>query len=214
MAMYFMHGKTFLSKYIKEDPRTVAKTQFVVVSSTIRKNGKYDKQVINANNLLYPRQDLILDYDDYTNPQYENSYIEALDECKAFIATLIKYAVEEDSTIVLLCGQREKKYRYFEILQQYVEDLFGFHIYNYKKYKKGEEKVVKYSPRDVLKICDKIIKKEKKRKVKRALSTEKGRKEYFKNMSKDEMKKKLKKMNMYYKGMSKEEMKDTLDVFL
>lgn len=214
MAMYFMHGKTFLSKYIKEDPRTVAKTQFVVVSSTIRKNGKHNKQLINANNLLYPRQDLILDYEDYTNPQYENSYIEALDDCKAFIATLIKYVVEEDATIVLLCGHREKKYRYFEILQEYVEANFGFHIYDYKKYKNGEEKAVKYSPASVLKICKKIIKKEKKQRVKRALSTEKGRKEYFKNMSKDEMKKKLKKMNMYYKGMSKEEMKDTLDVFL
>lgn len=214
MAIYFMHGKTFLSKYIKEDPRTVAKTQFVVVSSTIRKNGKHEKQVINANNLLYPSQDLILDYDDYTHPQYENSYRETLDENKAFIATLIKYAVEEEQTIVFLCGYREKKYRYFQILQDYVESVFLYHIYDYKKYKNGEEKKVKYSPSKVINTCDKIIKKEKKRKIDRALSTDKGRKEYLKKMTKTEMKKKLKKMNLYYKGMSKEEMKDTLDVFL
>ena len=52
MSIYFMNGKTFLEEYIKENPRKVLKTQFVIVSSTIRKTGKYENQVINMNNLL------------------------------------------------------------------------------------------------------------------------------------------------------------------
>ena len=71
MAIYFMHGKTFLKNYIHEDLDIVAKTQYIMVSSTLRKTGKYEKQVINANNAFYPSIRLILDYSDYKhNDEY------------------------------------------------------------------------------------------------------------------------------------------------
>ena len=106
MAIYFMDGKTFLNQYVKEDPRKVMKTQFIVVSSTIRKNGKYKNQAINANDKLMPSQYLIVDYDDYNCESYKKSYKEQLDEyARPFLATTIKYAIDynnsDNSTIWL-----------------------------------------------------------------------------------------------------------------
>lgn len=215
MAMYFMSGKTFLNQYINEDPKKVMKTQFVIVSSTIRKNGKYEDQVINGNNVLAPSQYLIADYDDYKhNTEYRREYFNQLDEGRAFLATIIKYVIEENMTVVLLCGQREKKYNYLNMIQEYVEQEFGFHIYDYKKYKDGKEKPVKIDQSEVLYVCNRILKKAKKDKKKKMLSTEKGRKSYISEMKKKTMKKELKKRGLYVDDMSKSEMEDMLQTFL
>jgi hypothetical protein len=214
MAMYFMTGKTFLNKYIKEDPSKVMRTQFVVVSSTIRKTGKYKKQVINANNILFPTQSMIIDYDDYKhNKNYQDEYFEMLHENKAFLATLIKYVIEENYTVVFLCGKRESKYYYLQLIKKFMQDEFDFYMYDYKKFKEGKEKIHTNSSY-TLSMCNKILKKAAKEKKERALSTEKGRKELFHQMSKKEMKKELKERLLYYEGMSRAEMEDTLDAFM
>lgn len=215
MAMYFMHGKTFLHKYIEEDPTIVMKTQYVLVSSTIRKGGKYEKQVINANNMLYPSQVLIMDYDNWKkNDNYKEEYLDQIKEYDGFFATLIKYAIEENGTIVFLCGEREKKYYYFPLIQKFVKEKFGYHIYDYKKYKEGKEKIVDYDRTEVLRICDKTLKKVAKKQKEKKMSTEKGRKEIIKNMNKKTLIKELKKRDLYYDGMTKSEMRETLETFM
>ena len=216
MAIYFMNGKTFLEQYITEEPKKVMKTQFVIVSSTIRKTGKYKEQVINASSYLLPSQELFVDYDNYkTNHKYQNGYKdEILNPAKAFLATIIKYAIEEQATIVFLCGHRERKYYYLELIQEFVEDEFGIHIYDYKKLKEGKEHVRKYYPSLVLQKCNKVLKDATKKEKQKKLSTERGRKEYFKSLSKKELKKKLKKRQLYFPVISKSEMRDTLDAFM
>ena len=202
MAMYYMSGKTFLTQYIKEDPDKVWKTQFVVVSSTIKKSGKYEKKkrMINGNNILFPKEDLIVDYDNYKhNEEYRAKYTEQLDNNKAFFATIIKYVVE-------------KKYAYFDVLQDYLEDEFNFHIYNYKRYKEGKEKVFPVNTSLVLKKCDKIIRKAKKASRETAMSSSYTRMKFIQSLSKKELKKELKKRSLYSDGMTKEEMRDILDV--
>lgn len=216
MAMYFMDGETFLKQYIKEDPRKVLRTQFVIVSSTIRKCGRYDnKNVINANNMLMPGDQLIIDYDDYKHDKnYRDAYFESLDEHKAFLSTLIKYAIEENYTIVFLCGKREKKYNYLKLLQKYVDEIFEYHIYDYKKYKDGKESVREFNPSYVLHICDKEIKKTAKRRKENMLKNKDGRKKLFSSMSKKELKKELKKRDLYVPDLTKNEMIDMLDTFM
>lgn len=215
MAMYFMNGKTFLNKYVEEDPRKVMRTQFIVVSSTIRKNRKYEKQVIIANNMFFPSQEMIMDYDDYKHNQvYKEEYIDQISKHAAFFATLIKYAIEEKQTIVFLCGEREKKYYYFPLIQQYVLDKFGYHIYDYKKYKEGKEPIFEYDRAEVLRICNKELEKARRKERKKKMQSDKGRKEIIKGMTKKEMIKELKNRCLYYDGMTKDEMKDMLTTFL
>lgn len=215
MAMYYMNGDTFLKQYVNEDPKKVLDTQFVLISSTIRKNGKYGKQIINANNNLYPSMELIMDYDDYKhNENYREEYFLQLESNKPLFATLIKYVIEEGYTIVFLCGKREKKYNYLKMIQEFIKEEFHFHIYDYKKYKEGKEKIIKYEPSEVLHICDKILKKAEKAKKKKMMSTEKGRKEIISSMTKKELKKELKSRDLYIDGMSRYEMEDMLNTFM
>ena len=192
-------------------PAFVISTISVIVSSSIRKKGKYKKQILNANNNFLVPQDLLVDYSDYKHDQnYKDAYFEICNESKALLATLIKYTLEENMTIVFLCGQREKKYRALNMLQEYMEMKFGFHMYDYKKYKNGKEKPRVIDESYVLKKCNKIISKAEKDAKTKQLKTKVGRSK----MSKKDLKKELKKRGLYIKDMSKSEMLDMLDAFL
>ena len=214
MPMYIMNGETFLKKYISEDPDTVLDTQYIIVSSSIRKSGRYEKQIINANSPLYPPEMLFIDYEDYKEFEYVKAVEDVFDESLPFLATLISYAIDEESNIVFICAKREWQYRYLQILKDFILNRFEYHIYDYKKIKSGKEKIVEDDESLVSDICNKILKKAKKERDKKLLSTDMGRHKYIEDMDKIQMIKKLKKMNLYVKGMNKKEMKETLDVFL
>lgn len=213
--MYFMDGKTFLTKYIDEDPKKVLRTQFVIVSSTIRKGPKYSSNVINANAMLFPRDELIMDYDDYKhNENYREEYLEMLKEHKAFFATLINYIIDSNYTIVFLCSHREKRYYYLNLIQEFLKKEFRFHMYDYKKYKDGKEKVQKVDFTEVRYLCDKALKKAKKQAKEKAFSgSDKGKENYIASLSKEELKRELKKRCLYEKGMTKKEMMEMLELF-
>lgn len=212
MAMYFMNGKTFINTFMNENPETILKAQYVIVSSTIRKNGKYKDQVMQASSELFPRANMITDFDDYKhNQNFIEEYKDILDENKPLLCTLIRYSILEDATVIFLCGKREhKRYAFFNILQEYIEDEFGFHIYDYKKYKEGKEKAYNFSKSLVIERCNKVLKHAKKEAMERKLSTERGRQ----TLSKKDLKKELKKRGLYVPDMSKDEMLDTLNTFL
>ena len=62
MSIFYMNGKTFIKDFVKnETPDSVLGSQYVLVSNHIRKQGKYEDQVITQLELL-PNQRLILDY--------------------------------------------------------------------------------------------------------------------------------------------------------
>ena len=213
--MYFMDGKFFLKEYIDEDPKKVLRTQFVIVSSTIRKGPKYSKSIINANAMLFPRDELIMDYDDYKhNENYKAEYMDMLKEHKAFFATLIKYVLDSNYTIVFLCGHNEKKYYYLNLIQEFLDEEFGFHMYDYKKYKKGKEKVVKINYALVNAICNKILKKSKKKaKAKAFNGDDVSKHRYIDSLSTKQIKKELKKRLLYTEDMSRKEMIEMLELF-
>lgn len=214
MAMYIMNGETFLRKYINEDPDTVLSTQYAIVSSHIRKAGRYEGQVINANAPLYPNELSLLDYEDYTDPKYVDEVQSRFEDSLPFLAVLISYCLDEDSNVVFLCSEKEWKYRYLKILKDFILERFEFHVYDYKKVKSGKEKIVEDDEGVVSSTCRKILKQAKKDQKEKMLTTDRGREKYIDDLDKDKMIKKLKAMNLYVKGMSKEEMKDTLSVFL
>ena len=215
MSIFFMSGKPFINEYLDENPNKILRTQFVIVSSIIRKTGKYEKQIINANHALYPPQELLLDYDDYKkNEEYHAKYKEFLKDSNPLLATLIKYAIEEDSLIVFLCSEKEKKYHYLKLIHDYILEEFGYEIYDYKKLKSGKLKIKKCNESEVLEKCKKVIKKAKKHQKENMLSTEHGRETYFGNMSKKKVIKKLKKNNLYDETMSSSDMRELLNLIV
>lgn len=214
MGMYIMHGETFLKTYINEDPDVVLNTQYVIVSSSIRKAGRYEGQIINANMPLYPDELLLVEYEDYKDPAYVSSLEDMFSESLPFLATLIQYCLDEETNIVFLCAKREWKYRYFQIMKDFVLEKFGYHIYDYKKVKSGKEKIEEDDDSLVAAECREILKQAKKRETERLLSSERGVEKLVSSMSKSTMIKKLKSMNLYVKDMDKEEMRETLRTFL
>ena len=139
-------------------------------------------------------------------------YKEFIRDSNPLLATLVKYSIEDDVNIVFLCSEKEKKYQYLKLISAYMLDEFGYPMYNYKKMISGKVKKQKYDEAYVLSRCGKILKKAKKHKKERMLSTESGRKEYFGKMSKKEMKKKLEKLGLYDKKLTTSEMRELLDL--
>lgn len=194
-------------------PKHALKAQYVIVSSTIRRNRKYEKNVVAAPN-LYPEQQLLLDYDNYKDENYRDGYFEKLSERenKTLLATFIKYSIEEKATIIFLCGHKEKKYRYLNYIKDFIESEFGYKVYDYKK--TGLVKDTKNNDEYALKKCEQVIKYAKDSEMARMMRTESGRKQYAKSLKKSELKKKLKASGLYYKGMDKSEMIESFQVFM
>ena len=215
MSCFIMNGKTFLGTFIDEDPTKVIETQFVIVSQFIRKSGRYEDSVINGNAILYPADNMLVDYTNFKSKAYAADYMNQLKETALpMLAVLIKAAIEEDTTIVFISSKKEWKYRYLKILSKFVEKEFGYKFYDYKKVIEGKEKVHEYDKKAVLKICDKILKDAKEEKEARALSSKDGRRKFLKELSKSELKKRMKKAGLDSTGMSRSEMIETLEVFL
>jgi predicted RND superfamily exporter protein len=217
MAIYFMHGKTFLKNFINEDPVKVLRTQFVLVSARLRKSGKY-KQVITAGNYLFPNNTILSNLAASEGTKYDiddflQEYRDQLKDNLPMFATLVKGAIEDKYTIVFLCGYSERKLKYLKELARFIEDEFRYPVYDYKKYKKGKEKKKEYKKSECLERANKILAKAQKQKYKNDMESSKGREEILKNMDKKQMKKKLKSMNLFYPGMKKSDMKDSLNVF-
>lgn len=217
MSLYYMDTGTLLNTFLKEDPSKLVKAQFIIASTRIYKGDDNLDQVICANDAFYPSDSCFMYYDGYDGSidkkGFKEEYFRQLDENKAFLATLILGVLSYKYTIFFLCSKKELKVGYLKLLAEYCDQEFHYPIYCYKNIKKGIDSPQRYDIDEVYNICDKIIKNARKENIKQQCSTERGRKKYVSEMSKSEMKKKLKKMQLYAPGLNKEEMKDLLMEF-
>lgn len=212
MAILYMDSKTFLKKYIKENkPKVVLDTQYAIVSSTIRKSGRHEN-VISASQ-LFPGNRMLSDYITTGDAvEFKYSYFNQLEDNKPLLAVLIKGAIEEEYNIVFMCSNKEKKrWKYLKLLSEFVEQEFNYPMIKYED--KDSLSGVKFNKDKTMDKVHKVLKAAKKDKKRKQLQSVRGREKILSKMSKDEMKKELKKMNLYYKGMTKEEMLDTMDLF-
>lgn len=212
----YMDGKTFLKKFIKEtSPDAILDTQFVVVSSKIRKTQKW-RSVISAT-ALFPSIQLLVDFEDCASKGYIEAYMNQLEENKEFLSVIIKYAIEEDENVVFLCGESEMKYRAFEMIQEYVETTFDYHICDYKKLRKGNDREILYDRDSILRTCADICDSAKHRDIDKCLTSEAGIQNLKEGMGKKPLKKflrkELKKYGLYIEGMSLSEMIETYNIF-
>ena len=84
----------------------------------------------------------------------------------------------------------------------------------YEKIKEGKARIEKYDEDSVVCLCNEILKNAAEEQMNKRMSSDVGRKEIISSMTKDEMKKELKKRDLYVKGMEKSEMRDMLLTFM
>lgn len=208
-----MTTKTFSNIFEKkESAKKILSSQYVLVSSRIKKNG--DNTNVVSVHKLFPKAEILADYRSDLDPGYfAKEYRKQLVENNLVLAVLVQSAIAMNSPIMFLCTPKEYKLGYFKLLSKYVDEVFQYPMLNYKKYKTQTCDVPSYDPDETLKICDKIISQARKDNVKKLSKTVEGRRKLLNKMSKDEMIQMLKGMNLYCKGLSKSEMENLLEEF-
>lgn len=214
MAVWFMHTKTFSKVFAKaETPKNILSTQFVIVSTRIRKTGE-NQNVVSVGK-LFPRPEILSDYRmEMDKDFFKREYWKQLEKNKVVLAILIQSAIIYKTPIIFLCTPKEYNLKYFKILREYVMDTFGYPMINYLKYKKNEEKTsITFNASEVLSVCDSIIKTQRKKSEREMSKTKTGRKKLVERMSKDEMQQKLKDLCLFTPNLSKAEMRELLELF-
>ena len=213
--VYYMNSKTFFEIYLQEERyKTIKNAQYICVSTNIRKRNDA-KNIITVSNAIYPRASV---FNKGTEEEMRTAYLKQLDgDDKSFIASVINEAITKDLDVVFLCTEKEWKLDYLKWLSEYVYMAFEFPIYDYKKYKRGYVKTRLYEKEKVLKKTKKIVKRSEKEIFEEWMKNERGRKrilQEFKNKSKKEIIKFLKKNYVYYPGKTKREMLDDIEFFI
>lgn len=210
MSIYIMNGETFLRDYVDEKPSVVIETQYVIVSQFIRKGGRYENSIINANNVLYPSERLLVDYKPKSK-EFKKAYYEQLDESLPFIATLVKAAIEGEMTIVIMCSKKEWKRRYLRLLAKYIREKLNYPVYDYKMVIEGEQEPEAVDDLEVLKLVKQIVNDNKKKGEQKLLSGA-NRKDYLRTLPKKRLKKMMKKLELP-ENLSKSDMVDAIDIY-
>lgn len=213
--MFYMTSKVFQDDFLtNEDDQDILDAQYVLVSSRIRRRNADVENIISAYSMLFPAANVCAAM---TTREFKDAYYEQLSGTLPFIATLIKGSIDENYNIIFLCTKKEGKIKFLEYLSNFIYIEFGYPVYEYKKYATGALPLRKYSKKDVMKKCDKILDEAKKENYKKQVQTSNGRKQImkkYKKMSKDDLIKELKKRDLYLEGMDKSEMLDMLETFL
>ena len=215
--IYIMNGKQFIEQYINLDYDIVKTTQFVIVSSSIRKKctPRWEKQIVSATSFLYPRTHLIMEYDTYKEKEYETEYRAQLKAALPFFATIVKYFTDDpDMNIVFLCGYKERKYRYLKLIRKFMMMEFQIPVLEWDKaYMKQLPDPLDYNFGYASKHSSSIVKRAKKQQHVMDMTTDAGRRKYYEKLSRCKLEKEMKRIGMYVPNMSKYDMVDILETF-
>lgn len=205
--MFYMNSKVFEKYFLaNERDQDILDAQYVLISCRIRvSSDKYDN-ILNAKNDLFPDPMVCNALDDDT---FRERYFEQLEQNKALIAYLIKGSIEEKFNIIFLCTKNEYKVGYMQYLSEYVLMEFGYPIYEYKKYSKNMTTDVDIDIKTTINFCNRVVE-EAKQKSLDYVKDEEIHKD-IKQLSKDALKKELKRRGLYKKGMDKYTMKELLE---
>lgn len=220
--IYIMNTKTFDKIFSKEDPKKIEKTQFIIASKRIRKSKEEDSVIFMRN--LVPPDMLLADANSFiyfageksATDFFEKEYKKHLDKFRLTLAIIIKGVVEENLTEMFMCTYKEWNIGYMRVLAEYIEEEFHYPVIDYRKYKlkKKLPRVLDFSREEVISICNKVIRKEMKKQRKEKMKTKEGTLEIIRNMSKDEMRRELKRLNLYSPELDKQTMRELLEDFL
>lgn len=207
--MYYLNSKTFQNYFlVNERDKDILNAQYVIISTRITVRDKNNDNIVLAN-MLFPDAYVC---ESLTDEDFEDRYMEQLDDNKVFIATLIEGSIKEKFNIIFICTKNEWKLHYLEYISNYIYLKFKYPVYDYKYYCTGC-KLLRYNKRKIIKKCDKILKKAQEHEAEQMHNTDKGRKVLMKSyykMSDNELKDILKENDMYKKNMKRQDMLDII----
>lgn len=212
--MFWMTSKVFQNDFLtNEKDNDILKAQYVIVSSRIRVRDRNMENII-VGNVLFPDHRVMAAL---TDEDLRDRYEAQLDDNIAFLCSLVKGSIEENFNIIFICTKNENQLHYLQYLADYIYMYFGYPVYEYHLYSIGASRLLSYDKRKIVKKCDETLDHVKSKQYKKMSGTKEGRKlimKDYKEKSKDELKKILKKNNLYKKGMDKEDMLDMIEAFL
>lgn len=204
--------KIFLNN---EDDSFILDTQFVIVSTRIKKKSNSNENIVIATNILYPEYDFFC-----VEPKSElakEGYYRQLGNAKPFLSALIKGSIKKGYNIFFICSDNEwKTFGYLKYLKDYIIDTFSYPVYSYKKYVNGCS-LYEYNEKYTLNFCNSILKNIKKDRYENLRRSEKGKYKLmreYKKYSRRDLIKRVKKIGVYHDGMSRSDMLDIIESFL
>ena len=193
---------------------TIIKTQFVIVSTRIKKKTNSNENIVVATRSLYPGIEFYDNEDD--KDKAREAYYRQLDCSKPFLAAIVKGSIKKNYNIIFICSDNEWKQGYLKFLKDYIIQEFEYPVYNYRKYVYGCS-LYQYSDKRSLKICNRILKKVKEKSEEELAKTFNGRKRLihqYKKMETKDLIKRIKNIGLYHKNMRRDEMLDILETFI
>lgn len=208
-----MDTRTLHKEYIKEGASQLLRDEYVIVSSRIRKTKELDN-VTNASNILYSMHHF-MQFKDDAGSDMENMkiYTEFLSKPTplAMLVSIIETDIVGDGNIILLCSPNEMKHqKYMVYLARCIEEMFKYPVYKYTKGMSNDGLQLMFDEDFKLKKCLKRIASARDYLVKQKISTEKGKEDYIKRLSKKELKELAGEYEDDLKGLSKEDLRDIL----
>lgn len=199
--IWYMDTVDLMEKYAKRDYDKVMNTNYILISSRIMTT-KLRDNVLNATNLFVNSGMLKgvrfeTDPDSFLSVEEFKSFLLKTPKSLALICSMVESAILDNEDTILVCSPNEMRCKYMEVIASTTEELFGYPICKYP-----EEK-----PFDIEKVIKRVIYYSKKlNEVSLYLLPESEKLKKIRQMSKKELKMRLKKSGYYFKGMTKEEM--------
>ena len=210
--IFYLNSKEFEKVYlVNEDPKDILSTQYILVSTRVRTSGEFSDIILNLHD-LYPSPEVMMKGGDETS--FKEGYYIQLSHHKSLLATIISYCIIKSTPIIFLCTKNESKMGYLALLGDYIEEKFGYPVYNYVDYAIGLVKVKPFDHGKVYRKVQKVLQKESHMELLDKMESESGKKEVRKYLKShpSEMVWLLKTFDMYEKGMTKHDMKEAFDL--
>lgn len=194
--LFVMHSEMFFEYFlVNEDYKIIKDAQIIVVSNSIRKRRPKEDNIICLNHMIYPNSEVLSKgtFDDMHEAYEEQLKQEAL----PFLSTVIKGVIKKNYNVFFICSKKEWKLKYLKWLEEFIDDFFGFPVYNYLDYicDNYYKSYDKYDKKMVLKRCNQIIEVQNNRDFDQYLETSHGKKQLlkrYKGMSRKELRKECK----------------------
>lgn len=214
--LFITHSSDFEKVFLNNEyDKIILETQFVIVSTRIRKRTNANQNIVVGTNALFPEMGYFCL--ERGSEEARMEYFKQLNANKPFLSSLVKGSIEKGFNIFFICSDNEwKESGHLQLLREYIMETFYYPVYNYKKYVNGCP-LYQYDEKYTLKICNSILKIVKRRSEEAARRSEKGRYAIMKKMKKKDKSKlikRVKKIGLYRKGMGKDEMIDIIESFL
>lgn len=213
--LWYLNSKTFFDVFLKNEKyQTIKNTFYVIVSDRIRR--EQDVKNIVIHKTFLPSAHC---YSMGTAHEMRTVYLNEIDkneQAYVFLASLIKECIVNGTHIVFITTKVESKIHFFNWLEEYIYSEFEYPFCDYKKYIETGY-LLDFDPNKVLKKVKKITQKaERELESRFDINTKIGRRrlqKHYKDMTKKQLIKKVKSMDLYYDGMTKDEMLDMIEAF-